>query len=187
MVAFKSVFVSIAAEDGRCVKNLNISPFIKWLPSGDTTNFSTVHASGSTSQAANIMEAVDSGARLLLIDEDRSATNFMIRDKLMKALIQREPITPFTDRVRELSARGVSTILVIGGSGEYLAAADSVYLMDAYEMSDVTKQARKLAEEYGIDHDVPEKADWSAERMLLREYFTSYPHDSGWRFRKWGI
>jgi predicted ABC-class ATPase len=103
----------------------------------------------------------------------------MIRDKLMKALIQREPITPFTDRVRELSARGVSTILVIGGSGEYLAAADSVYLMDAYEMSDVTKQARKLAEEYGIDHDVPEKADWSAERMLLREYFTSYPHDSG--------
>jgi predicted ABC-class ATPase len=167
------------AEDGRCVKNLNISPFIKWLPTGDPENFSTVHASGSTSQAANIMEAVDSGAKLLLIDEDRSATNFMIRDRLMKALIQREPITPFTDRVRELAARDVSTILVIGGSGEYLAAADAVYLMDAYEMIDVTEEARDLSQEYGIVHEQPESADWTANRLVLKEHFSSYPQNSG--------
>ncbi len=171
--------VSIAAEDGRCVKNLNISPFIKWLPGGDPVDFSTSHASGSTSQAANIMEAVDSGARLLLIDEDRSATNFMIRDKLMKALIRREPITPFTDRVRELSARDVSTILVIGGSGEYLAVADAVYMMDAYEMFDVTESAQRLAAEHGIVHEIPGKAEWHAERNILKEHFSSYPQDSG--------
>ena len=171
--------VSIAAEDGRCVRNLNISPFIKWLPNGDTSDFSTAHASGSTSQAANIMEAVDSGAKLLLIDEDRSATNFMIRDRLMKALIQREPITPFTDRVRELLTNGVSTILVIGGSGEYLAAADAVYLMDAFEMTDVTERARMLANEFGIVHDIPTKADWSADRELQRAHFSSYPQNSG--------
>lgn len=105
--------------DGRSVKHANISPFIKWLPGGDTSDFSTDHASGSTSQAANIMEAVDCGAKVLLIDEDRSATNFMIRDRMMKALIEKEPITPFTDRVNELhKVHGVSTILVIGGSGE---------------------------------------------------------------------
>lgn len=171
--------VSIAAEDGRCVKDLNISPFIKWLPGGDPSDFSTVHASGSTSQAANIMEAVDSGSRLLLIDEDRSATNFMIRDRLMKALIRREPITPFTDRVRELAGRGVSTILVIGGSGEYLAVADAVYMMDAYEMHDVTDSAKELAAEHGIVHESPASADWTAERMVLTEHFSSYPPDSG--------
>ncbi len=171
--------VSIAAEDGRCVRNLNISPFIKWLPGGDPADFSTAHASGSTSQAANIMEAVDSGARLLLIDEDRSATNFMIRDKLMKALIRREPITPFTDRVRELAGRDVSTILVIGGSGEYLAVADAVYMMDAYVMSDVTESARCLASEYGITHEIPPVGNWGAGRDVLKEHFSSYPQDSG--------
>ena len=90
--------VTISAEDGRSVKCLNISPFIKWLPGGDTSNFSTEHASGSTSQAANIMETVDSGAKLLLMDEDRSATNFMIRDRMMKELIEKEP-TPLLPTV----------------------------------------------------------------------------------------
>jgi hypothetical protein len=137
--------VTITAEDGRAVSSLNISPFIKWLPSGDAKSFSTSHASGSTSQAANIIEAVESGAAVLLIDEDRSATNFMIRDSVMKALIKNEPITPFTDRVRELAANGVSTVLVIGGSGEYLNVADKVYMMDEYVMSDVTGTAKELA------------------------------------------
>ena len=94
--------VKISAEDGRSVKNVNISPFIKWLPSGDTRNFSTEHASGSISQAANIMEAVHYNMKLLLIDEDKSATNFMIRDQMMKELIEKEPITPFTERVLSL-------------------------------------------------------------------------------------
>ncbi|MBE6658979.1 MAG: hypothetical protein E7604_11140 [Ruminococcaceae bacterium] len=171
--------VSIAAEDGRCVRNLNIAPFIKWLPGGNPADFSTVHASGSTSQAANIMEAVDSGARLLLIDEDRSATNFMIRDKLMKALIRREPITPFTDRVQELAGRDVSTILVIGGSGEYLAVADAVYMMDAYIMHDVTVQAKALASAHGIAHEIPAAAEWDAGRLVEKLNFSSYPENSG--------
>ena len=120
------------------VKHVNISPFIKWLPGGDTSDFSTDHASGSTSQAANIMEAVDSDAKLLLIDEDRSATNFMIRDRMMKELIEKEPITPFTDRVNELyKTHSVSTILVIGGSGEYLSVADKIYMMEDYLIHEI--------------------------------------------------
>ncbi|MCL2604231.1 MAG: ABC-ATPase domain-containing protein [Defluviitaleaceae bacterium] len=137
--------VTTTAEDGRAVTDVNISPFIKWLPNGDPKRFSTTHASGSTSQGANIMEAVSLGAGLLLIDEDRSATNFMIRDKVMKALIEKEPIIPFTDRVRELAENGVSTILVIGGSGEYLGIADRVYMMDEFVMGDATARAKSLA------------------------------------------
>ncbi len=169
--------MTVSAEDGRCVKNVNISPFIKWLPGGDTRNFSTDHASGSTSQAANIMEAAEFGAKLLLIDEDRSATNFMIRDAKMKELIAKEPITPFTDRVRELSSGlGVSTILVIGGSGEYLSVADRVYLMEDYVIKNVTQSART------IGGDSPQDilaADWKQSRVLTSKGFTSYPDGMG--------
>lgn len=110
--------IKISAEDGRSIQNVDLSPFIKWLPSSDVRTFSTDHASGSTSQAANIMEAIDFGSKLFLIDEDKSATNFMIRDLRMKQLVKKEPIIPFTDRVQQLfSETGISTILVIGGSG----------------------------------------------------------------------
>lgn len=185
--------VTISAEDGRSVKNVNISPFIKWLPGGDTSDFSTEHASGSTSQAANIMEAVDCGARLLLIDEDKSATNFMIRDRMMKELIEREPITPFTDRVRELAGHGVSTILVIGGSGEYLSVADRVYRMEDYVISDVTERAKTICRAHpdaadsggiaaetgaGAESSLP-AADWGQRRTLSAEGFSSYPGGSG--------
>ncbi len=170
--------VSIAAEDGRAVRSVYISPFIKELPSGDTSSFTTDHASGSTSQAANIMEAVDSGAKLLLIDEDRSATNFMIRDSKMKALIQREPITPFTDRVRELAANGISTILVIGGSGEYLGVADRVYLMDEYRISDVTAHAGEIWLASDSEIIPPSPAQWNQTRRCTADGFTSYPENS---------
>ena len=111
--------MKISAEDGRSVRHVNLSPFIKWMPGGDPADFSTDHASGSTSQAANVMEAVGWGVKLLLIDEDKSATNFMIQDPVMRILVEKEPVTPFVDRVRELQERkGVSTILVIGGSSE---------------------------------------------------------------------
>ncbi|MBR4940586.1 MAG: ABC-ATPase domain-containing protein, partial [Clostridia bacterium] len=172
--------VTISAEDGRCVKHVNISPFIKWLPGGDTGDFSTEHASGSTSQAANIMEAVDSGAGLLLIDEDRSATNFMIRDRMMKELIVKEPITPFTDRVKELHmSLGVSTVLVIGGSGEYLSVADKVYAMEDYEIHDVTQKARDICRACGVFSETPPLAVWSQNRVLYSEGFTSYPVGRG--------
>ncbi len=172
--------VAISSEDGRGVKHVNISPFIKWLPGGNTRDFSTEHASGSTSQAANIAEAIDSGAGLLLIDEDRSATNFMIRDRMMKQLIEKEPITPFTDRVNELyTVRGVSTILVIGGSGEYLSVADKVYLMEDYLIRDVTDKSRDICRSFGIRAELPDPADWSQSRTLYSDRFSSYPEGSG--------
>ena len=169
--------MSIAAEDGRCIKNIDISPFISWLPGGNTEDFSTDHASGSTSQAANILEAVDCGTKLLLIDEDRSATNFMIRDRLMKELIRREPITPFTERVNELyETCGVSTILVIGGSGEYLSVADTVYMMEEYTIYNVTENAKALGGDN--THCAPARASWTQSRLLKAEGFTSYPEQA---------
>ena len=163
--------VTITAEDGRSVSHVNISPFIKWLPGGDPNDFSTTHASGSTSQGANIMEAVSLGTKLLLIDEDRSATNFMIRDGVMKKLIQKEPITPFTDRVRELADMGIATILVIGGSGEYLSVADRIYMMDEFAMGDATAQAKALAL---AESPTPSPACWHNFRTVLGG-FSSYP------------
>lgn len=165
--------VTVSAEDGRSVKHINISPFIKWLPGGDTGDFSTDNASGSTSQAANIAEAVGDGAKLLLIDEDLSATNFMIWDRVMKKLIEKEPITPFTDRVRELyESLGVSTILVIGGSGEYLSVADRVYMMEDFLIHDVTGKAKAAGDSRS---DFPSPADWSQSRTLRSGKFNAYP------------
>lgn len=172
--------VTICAEDGRSVKHINISPFIRWLPSGDAVDFSTDQASGSTSQAANIMEAVDSDAKLLLIDEDRSATNFMIRDQMMKALIEKEPITPFTDRVNELfETKGVSTVLVIGGSGEYLSVADKIYMMEDYQIYDVTKQAKQICCFCGVNSNDSEPIEWEQHRCFYSEGFSSFPKGSG--------
>ncbi len=141
--------VKIRAEDGRSISSVDISPFINNLPFGqETTRFSSENGSGSTSQAANIIEALASGASLLLIDEDTSATNFMIRDQRMQQLVaqNKEPITPFIDRVRQLYAEhNVSTILVIGGSGDYFDVADHVIRMEAYAPHDVTVEAQQIA------------------------------------------
>ncbi|MGC9529400.1 MAG: ABC-ATPase domain-containing protein [Candidatus Bipolaricaulaceae bacterium] len=145
--------VVIRAEDGRYVCGTDISPFIQNLPDGaDTRRFTSQNASGSTSQAANIVEALEVGAKVLLVDEDTSATNFMIRDERMQALVakEKEPITPFIDRVRQLYEElGVSTVLVMGGSGDYFEAADTVIMMDAYRPADVTQQAKRIASSLG--------------------------------------
>ncbi|NOY52039.1 MAG: ABC-ATPase domain-containing protein [Deltaproteobacteria bacterium] len=142
--------VKIRAEDGRSISGVDISPFINNLPYGKETGFfTTMNASGSTSQAANIMEALEMGSRLLLIDEDTSATNFMIRDHRMQSLVakEKEPITPFVDQIRPLREDlGVSTILVMGGSGDYLDQADRVILMERYRPLDVTDRAREVVE-----------------------------------------
>ncbi len=141
--------VKIRAEDGRSVAGVDISPFINHLPQGgSTTYFSTTNASGSTSQAANIIEALEVRTQLLLVDEDTSATNFMIRDRRMQALItkEKEPITPFIDKVRQLyEDYKVSTILVMGGSGDYFEVADTVIAMENYQPYDVTKEAKAIA------------------------------------------
>jgi predicted ABC-class ATPase len=142
---------AIRAEDGRSVASVDIAPFISGLPSGtDTRAFTTTNASGSTSQAATLVESVDAGASALLIDEDTSATNFMIRDARMRSLVpaHREPITPFVDRVRALyEERGISTILVAGGSGAFFDVADHVLALDSYVPRDVTEQAHAIAAE----------------------------------------
>ncbi len=143
--------VKVCAEDGRRVTGVDISPFINNLPfSRGTRAFSSDRASGSTSQAASLMEALEVGASALLMDEDASATNFMVRDARMQALVHKscEPITPFVDRVRELyAAHGVSTVLVMGGCGDYFETADTVVMMREYVPVDVTRRAREIAAE----------------------------------------
>lgn len=144
--------VKVRSEDGRYVEGVDISPFIKDLPMGrDTSFFSTEDASGSTSLAASIIEALEMGAQVLLMDEDTSATNFLIRDARMQTLIPRdkEPITPFIDKVQLLYRDyRVSTILVLGGSGDYLDVADTVIALDSYRALDLTEKAREVASEY---------------------------------------
>ena len=141
--------MKIRAEDGRSIKHTDISMFISNLPNHkDTVHFCTEDASGSTSQAANVVEAMESGSNLLLIDEDTSATNFMIRDELMQRVVHRdlEPITPFIDRVQELfSVYQISTILVAGSSGSYFHKADHIIQMDHYLPRDITEFAKKEA------------------------------------------
>jgi predicted ABC-class ATPase len=141
--------VKIRAEDGRRVEGVDIHSFISELPGGRSTRtFSSDDASGSTSQAANIVEAVEAGASGLLLDEDTSATNFMLRDARMQALVAKEfePITPFLERVEELYRElGVSTVLVMGGCGDYFEVADRVIMMRDYQPFDATKEAREIA------------------------------------------
>jgi predicted ABC-class ATPase len=147
--------VKIRAEDGRSIAGVDISPFINHLPQGrPTTQFSTENASGSTSQAANLMEALEAGAKVLLVDEDTAATNFMIRDRRMQALIakDKEPITPFVDKIQQLYRdHGVSTVLVMGGSGDYFETADTVIAMVDFQPQDVTQQAKAIAAAYPTD------------------------------------
>eukprot|EP00398_MALV-I-01_sp_L67-1_P000198 gene198-96_t len=176
--------VKIRAEDGRFIKNVDISPFINNLPFGqDTTHFSTEDASGSTSQAANIMEALELGSSTLLrlehqsyelgvagsnpvwsifanVDEDTCATNFMIRDERMAMLVakDKEPIKPFIYKVRPLFENlGVSSILVVGGCGDFFTVADSVIMMHKYQAVDVTDEAQIIVQATGgtnelVDH-----------------------------------
>ena len=141
--------VKVRAEDGRSITNVDISLFIRDLPNGkDTAGFSTEDASGSTSQAANVIESVEAGAKLLLIDEDTSATNFMVRDELMARVVSgdKEPITPFISRIRDLyEEAGVSTILVAGSSGAFFHVADTVIQMDRYIPVEITERAKAAA------------------------------------------
>jgi predicted ABC-class ATPase len=141
--------VKVRSEDGRAVSGVDLRPFIHDLPlARDTASFSTPDASGSTSLAADIMEALEAGTSLLLMDEDTCATNLMVRDARMQELVERETITPLIDRVHELLGLGVSTILVTGGGGDYLDVADTVLLMEEYRAHLVTEAARRVATEH---------------------------------------
>lgn len=144
--------MKLRAEDGRSIQQADISMFIRNLPGGkDTGHFYTEDASGSTSQAAATVEAVEMGAKAFLIDEDTSATNFMIRDELMQRVVSRdmEPIIPFIDRVRELYEKyGISTVLVAGSCGSYFHKADCIVQMNKYRPVEITALAKKEAEQF---------------------------------------
>ena len=165
-VVTDSTAVKLRAEDGRSIRNVNISMFINDLPNGkDTTCFSTPDASGSTSQAAGVLEAVEAGTGLLLIDEDTSATNFMVRDDFMQQVISREkePITPFLERAVDLYEKaGVSTVLVAGSSGAFFYIADKILQMDCYRPVDITDRVKAMCTEHKApriqapDFQVPE-------------------------------
>ena len=150
LVVARGDAVKVRAEDGRSVSGVDISAMIGDLPGGRTTeDFSTPNASGSTSQAANIAEALEVGTSLLLVDEDTSATNFMIRDERMRELVRREPISPFIDLVRPLHrSLGVSTVVVVGGVGDYLDVADRVILLEDYAPSDATARSREVTRRF---------------------------------------
>lgn len=165
--------VKIRAEDGRRVERVDLRPFINHLPNHtNAAAFCTNNASGSTSQAANIIEALEVGANPLLLDEDTCATNLMIRDARTQALVEKsgEPITPFIDRVRQLAdGQHVSTILVLGGSGDYFDVADTVIRMDNYRPVDVTAAAKAVAAARPTHRQIESTGVWpiSAPRIPL--------------------
>ena len=146
--------VKLRSEDGRFIKDVDISMFINDLPNKkDTRCFSTLDASGSTSQAAGIVESIEAGSHLFLLDEDTSATNFMVRDAFMQQVIQREkePITPFLERAEDLYKKaGISTILVAGSSGAFFHIADTIIQMDNYVPKDITASVKKLCCQYPL-------------------------------------
>mgnify|MGYP004725997411 FL=1 len=161
----------LRAEEGRSIHEENISMFINHLPTkADTADFTTENASGSTSQAANTVEALAAGSTVLLIDEDTSATNFMVRDGRMAQLVsdEKEPITPFIRKIRSLyQDLGVSTILVAGSSGDYLSVADTVLQMDCYRVCDVTEKAHALAQE--LKEEKADAARWLRKPVRKKE------------------
>ncbi|MTI46351.1 MAG: ATPase [Firmicutes bacterium] len=179
-VITNSTAFKIRAEDGRRVEKVNISPFISNLPyNKDTTRFSSEDASGSTSQASNIIEALEMKTEVLLIDEDTSATNFMIRDSRMQELVskEKEPITPFIDKVRQLyNDYKVSTILVIGGSGDYFEVADNVIMMDEYVPVDVTSKAKNILAKSGTKRTFEGGPTFGSisNRVVLSNSFNAY-------------
>lgn len=150
-----STAMKLRAEDGRSIRNTDISLFINDLPNKkDTRCFSTEDASGSTSQAAAVIEGMEAGSRVFLIDEDTSATNFMVRDDLMQKIISRskEPITPFIERARDLYEKsGISTVMVAGSSGAYFYIADTILQMDCYEPYDITDRTKAFCASYGTE------------------------------------
>lgn len=166
-----STALKLRSEDGRFIKDVDISLFINDLPNKkDTRCFSTLDASGSTSQAAGIVEGIEAGSRVFLLDEDTSATNFMIRDAFMQKVIGRhkEPITPFLERAGDLYRRmGISTILVAGSSGAFFHIADLVLQMDNYQAKDITKKVKELCREYPLStSDIPAFSEPSCRRVF---------------------
>ncbi|MDR2732503.1 MAG: ABC-ATPase domain-containing protein [Fibromonadaceae bacterium] len=148
LIVIDETATPVKTEEGRVVNGTDISSFVRELPlQGSTENFTTKNASGATSQAANLVETLELGATTILIDEDASAVNFLIKDSRMRELInsEREPLIPLTDRIRELAGRGVNFIIVAGACGDYLSLADNVIAFNEYRAECLTERAKKIA------------------------------------------
>lgn len=171
--------VKVRSEDGRGVEAVDLSPLIVDLPGRrDTTRFCTPDASGSTSLAAAIVESLEAGASALLLDEDTCATNLLIRDARMQALVEQETITPLIDRVQDLHHDlGVSTILVVGGSGDYLEVADTVVLMEHYRPHEVTERAKAIAAQHPTGRAVTDRASLRRPQPRVAEARSFDPPD----------
>ncbi|MDK8273810.1 ABC-ATPase domain-containing protein [Varibaculum cambriense] len=176
--------IKVRAEDGRAITGTDISLFISSLPGGsDTRQFFTENASGSTSQAAAITEAIECGSRALLIDEDTSATNLLLRDSRMRQLVRSEPIIPLIDRVGGIREElGVSTIMVMGGSGDFLDLADQVLLLENYLPYDATARAREVSRgEVAASSTDNAVAPWPQEAVHKRLLLSCPPPPAGRR------
>ena len=169
--------LKLRSEDGRYIKDVDISLFINDLPNKkDTHCFSTDDASGSTSQAAGIIEGIESGSKVFLLDEDTSATNFMVRDAFMQEIISREkePITPFLERAKDLYKKAeISTILVAGSSGAFFHIADTVIQMDNYLPVDITARARQLCDRYPLTPVQPPEFHMPESKRIMKKYIPS--------------
>ncbi len=187
LVITEETAVKIRAEDGRRICGTDISMFINNLPSGtDCRRFYSDNASGSTSQAANTIEAIEAGCRTFLIDEDTCATNFMLRDALMAKVVseEKEPITPFIARARDLYEKeGISTVLVAGSSGAYFRIADRVIQMDEYVPREITEKARAAALSFGPGNELPESS-WPGTPVFDRVPARAKNRESGQRRAK---
>lgn len=183
--------VKLRAEDGRSIRQVDISMFIRDLPNKkDTSCFSTQDASGSTSQAAGVIEGVEAGSGLFLIDEDTSATNFMVRDEFMQQVVSRsqEPITPFLERARDLYEKaGVSTILVAGSSGAFFYIADAILQMDCYKPVDITKRVKTLCSEHTAPRTQAPDFTIPAFDRVLRVHGDAKNTDSGGKIKTFGM
>ena len=159
--------IKVCVEDGRPISNVDVTPFFNNIPGNEClNNFSTTCASGSVSQAANIIEAVYGGSKLLLIDEDKSSNNFMLSDNIIRLIVQNDPIIPFIERISELYLeKSVSTVIVIGSSSAYLSCADTVILMDNYIPKDITQQIKKFDLPFPVLN--AKKASWMCSRHLI--------------------
>ena len=174
--------IKLRAEDGRFIKDVDISLFINDLPNKrDTHCFSTLDASGSTSQAAAIAESIEAGTSLFLIDEDTSATNFMVRDAFMQQVINRskEPITPFIERARDLYQKaGISTILVAGSSGAFFHIADTIIQMDCYKAVDITASTKELCQKYPLPRAATPDFAFPESHLIMKSNHRASPSSS---------
>lgn len=138
--------IRVQAEDGRRIKATDLSWYFPRLPASDATAFATVHASGATSMAAGVVQGVAAGCRLLLVDEDSAAGNFLHLDPGMRALLGRDlaGFRTLVDALPHLAAQGVSTVLVAGAHLATLAAAERVVVMGHFQPADGTRRVARL-------------------------------------------